>query len=195
MKVLQCSKCGRNQSQGKFCLDCGSKLNEIITTEIKFKPIKSGRTSDQLKRDIRNWLGRLGIQQSDIIINSSGGESQVEYSLKNVVYKFSSHLQDSITNNLAAVEQFLHHRVLGIERGIESREQAFAGYEALPDLTNDDNFDPYLALGFKEHVDLEVAKDKFKQLAKRFHPDVNDSPEASRQFQSIKKAIDMIEKK
>ena len=38
-------------------------------------------------------------------------------------------MQENITDNLAAVEQFLHYRVLGIERGIETLEQAFAGYE------------------------------------------------------------------
>ncbi|MBR9703478.1 hypothetical protein GOV10_05535, partial [Candidatus Woesearchaeota archaeon] len=58
---------------------------------------------------------------------------EVDYILNNHSYSFKSVLQQNGRNNLAAVEQFLHHRVIGIERGIESVEKAFKGYEALPD--------------------------------------------------------------
>ena len=99
-------------------------------------------------------------------------------------------MQENITDNLAAVEQFLHYRVLGIERGIETTEQAFAGYEALPDLSNIEKDDPYLVLGFSEKVDIETAKAKFKKLAKMHHPDRGGNPE---QFNRIRQAIRRIE--
>jgi len=192
LKYLFCNKCNKRQASGKFCLDCGMPLKEAISNEVKFKPIETNRTADQLKRDVRSWLNRIGVQNPDIQIRSNAQEAEVEYILNNNIYTFKSHLQKNITNNLAAVEQFLHYRVLGIERGIETVEQAFSGYEALPDHTDENNFDPYQALGFKEPVDQETAVKKYKELARRFHPDVNNSPEASAQFQRINKAIKML---
>lgn len=194
MKVMRCNKCNKSQNSGKFCLDCGQPLEEIITEEVKFKPIGTGRTSDQLKRDVRKWLIRIGVQQPNITINLSSEGASVEYTLKNNVYTLSSTMQKIPALNLAAVEQLIHFRVLGIERGIETADQAFAGYEALPDFTDEKNFNPYNALGFKEKVSEEEAIKKYKKLSKMWHPDVNDSPEASRQFQNIKKAIDLITK-
>ena len=73
MKILKCTKCGRSQKEGKFCLDCGGSLVEVITSEVKFKPIETTRTAEQLKRDVRNWLMRIGVQPPDIKINLADG--------------------------------------------------------------------------------------------------------------------------
>jgi len=132
MKIKKCIPCNRVQKDGNFCLDCGKELTEIITSDVSFKPIESGRDSSALKRDVRKWLNRIGIQNSDIQIDGSDG-AEIVYRLNGKEYHFKSVLQKTNNNNLAAVEQFLHHRVLGIERGIESAEMAFKGYEALPD--------------------------------------------------------------
>jgi len=195
MKILKCTKCGKTQQTGKFCFDCGNKLEEIITSQVIFKPIDSNRTADQLKRDVRTWLGRLGVQQTDIKINSEGGSARIEYALGKNIYTFASHLQNNITNNLAAVEQFLHYRVLSIERGIETLEQAFAGYEALPDFSDGAEFEPYIALGFTEKVSFQEANTRFKMLAKKYHPDVDKSEVSKKEFDRIRKAIQMIEEK
>jgi len=193
MKKLLCPDCKKTRNYGKFCLDCGTPLTEVITSDTKFKRMKTNRSSSTLKIDVRNWLGRIGVQQGDIKIAADGEEAKITYALKGQTYSFTSNLQDSEADNLAAVEQFIHHRVIGIERGIETEEQAFAGYTQLPDLSNLEAQDPYQALGFKEPVDKETAKKKYKELARKFHPDVNNSPEAARQFQSLKRAIDKIE--
>ena len=150
------------------------------------------KNSDQLKKDIRNWLTRLGVQQSDIQIGTSEQGATVEYMLARVRYTFTSTLQNNRTNNLAAVEQFLHYRVLGIERGIETVEQAFKGYEALTDQT-ESTMNPYHVLGFEDKVPIETARAKYKELAKSYHPDVNDSDEAKKQFQMINIAMKKIE--
>lgn len=189
MKILMCNKCDRKQTTGKYCLDCGSELTSVITSSVKFKKIDSNRTSDHLKRDIRNWLGRIGVQNPDIKISTAGAESRVEYVLDGKTYSFSSHLQDSITNNIAAIEQFLHGRVLSIERGIETMERAFAGYAALPDYSN-----PYQVLGFEKEVPLAEAKSKFNELAKQLHPDVAiDRAGAHERFLTISAALKKIE--
>ncbi len=194
MKILKCTKCSKKQNQGKYCLDCGSPLETVVTSNVEFKPIKTKRTAEHLKKDIRNWLGRIGVQQPDIKINSYDGMTTVQYTLGKSLYSFSSCLQDSITNNIAAVEMFLHSRVLGIERGIETVEDAFAGYEALPDYTNENNNDSYTALGFKEKVSKEEARAKYKLLVKKYHPDVNPNKDTHAEFDRIKKAIEKIEK-
>jgi len=136
MKILKCIPCNKQQKEGLFCLTCGQPLKEVITSTVEFKKIDTARSTDTLKRDIRRWLTRIGCQQPEILIANTGGtygSAEVEYILGGKTYTFSSTLQIDYRNNLAAVEQFLHHRVLGIERGIESTNQAFAGYEALPD--------------------------------------------------------------
>ncbi len=191
MKILKCSKCNRNQKEGKFCLDCGHTLTEIITKDIKFKSIDTSRTADQLKRDVRNWLMRIGVQPTDIKINLAESKARIEYLIDKIIYNFSSIMQKNATNNLAAVEQFLHFRVLGIERGIETTEQAFAGYKALPDPFG--KIDPYIIFGFKQKVPVEQVRVKYKQLAKRYHPDVNPDKKTHSEFNRIKEALDMIE--
>jgi len=193
MKILICSGCGRKQGSGKFCLDCGSKIEEQVISGVSFKKINTGRSSDKLKKDVRNWLARLGVKQSEIQISRNDKEASIEYVLNVMSYLFTSSLQDNYTNNLAAIEQFLHYRVLSIERGIETIEQAFKGYEALPDYTTEQNFNPYTALGFKEEKSFDECNKKYRELAKRFHPDVNDSDYAKEQFQLINKAIKLIQ--
>lgn len=128
-----CSSCNRSQSKGSFCLDCGQTLEERKVEKKSFRPINTRRSSDTLKADIRKWLERVGCAQTDIQITANGmyGEAEVMYLLDGTTYAFKSFNQSKVKDNLAAVEQFLHARVLGIERGIESVEQAFAGYAAL----------------------------------------------------------------
>lgn len=161
MKHLVCSNenCNTIQKTGKFCLDCGHPLNEVFTKDIQFKPIKTKRNSEALKRDVRNWLSRIGCAQTDIKMRRDGDTAEVEYVLDGNEYQFSSHLQANYTNNLAAVEQFLHARVLGIERGIETVEQAFKGYEALPDPNT--------------HI-RTLSDSELRQEIKLYHPDVGD---------------------
>ena len=192
MKILRCNRCNKNQSSGKFCLDCGQTLTEVITTDVKFKKIDSVKPAETIKKDIRSWLARIGVQQGEISIRNSNDLVEVEYVLNKKKYIFSSHMQKNIQSNLAAVEQFLHYRVLGIERGIESAEQAFAGYEALPDFTGSE--DPYAVLGVNTTDNLEQIRSKFKELAKKYHPDINKTPGADLQFQRIVKAMDAIER-
>ena len=188
MKSLKCIKCGRNQKEGKFCLDCGGILTEVITEEVKFKPISTNRSTEKLKINIRSWLGRIGVQQPDITINISEGKAEVEYILKRQVYTFSSNLQDNARNNLAAVELFLHHRIIGIERGIETIEKAFSGYTQLSDPRVKQN--PYEILGFKEKVNITEARKKYRELTKIHHPDVGGNLQS---FNAINKAMKEIE--
>ena len=159
MKLLKCIPCNRQQKDGKFCLDCGQPLQEVVTTDIEFKKIRTKRNTDAIKKDIRTWLTRIGCQQSEIVITSTGGAygaATVEYILSGKSYTFTSTQQCDYRNNLAAVEQFLHYRVLGIERGIESTEQAFAGYEALPDPTT--------------HLQ-SMSDEQLRREIKQLHPD------------------------
>lgn len=48
-------------------------------------------------------------------------------------------------------------------------------------------------LAFESKVSLDEARKKFKQLAKRYHPDINKDPKLNKNFGMIKKALEMIE--
>lgn len=192
MRQMRCERCSKNYSAGKFCLDCGSTLKELLTKEVKFSKVKTARNVEQLRRDVYNWLSRLGVQKGDVQISTTNEGCSVTYLLSGKKYTFSSTLQDSMTYNLAAVEQFLHYRVIGIERGIEQVENAFKGYEQLPYIKEGEE-DPWHSLGFEGPVDIDTARSKFRSRIKEVHPDVNDSPEAARQFQTMKRAMDRIE--
>lgn len=180
MKTLKCSKCGRSQANGKFCLDCGGSIVEIVTLGVQFRSMETARGVDALKRDVRNWLARLGVQQGDIVIERSGEEAKVEYKLLNLRYSFRSHRQKNFTNNLAAVEMFLHHRVIGVERGIETAEQAFAGYAALP--SPEDMKET--ATGYEG-----LSREELKNLLFLYHPDQGREP-STEKFAQVKKALD-----
>jgi len=114
---------------------------------------------DSYKKKIRVWLNRIGVQNQDIMISSGGDDAEISYRLSGQSYTFRSFAQDNKTCNLAAVECFLHARVIGIERGIESIEQAFAGYEALPDPNT----------RIKDLSDSQLRKE-----LKNHHPDTGD---------------------
>jgi len=187
MKKLMCNDCNRTQTTGKYCLDCGTQLS-VVETKV-YKPIDTLKSNSTVKRDVRKWLERIGVHQFDIKIKSNGETAKIEYVLDQKVYSFESFQQNNITNNLAAIEQFLHYRVLGIERGIETVEKAFAGYEALPDHTNN----AYAVLGATKTDSLAVIKTKYKTLAKMFHPDINKGVEAEEQFKKINEAWEKIQ--
>lgn len=175
MKTLSCPKCNRVQSSGKFCLDDGSQLIEKVTLGIKFMPIRNvARTVDQLKRDVRNWLSRIGVKNEDIKIttNERDGTASIEYLLLGKRYNFESHRQRNVTYNMAAIEQFLHFRVLSIEHGIETAEQAFGSYAAIEGTV------PY---EFQTESQLRDA-------LKRFHPDTGNGNTV--EFMKVKAELD-----
>lgn len=51
---------------------------------------------------------------------------------------------------------------------------------------------PYKVLGINQNASLKEAKEAFKQLAKKYHPDTNKSPDAEAKFKEINQALDMI---
>lgn len=163
MKEIYCPKCTKTFTQGSFCPHDGTKLLTRVTAKVEFRPIKTERNAEIIKRDAKQWLQRIGV--SEIVFSSMNNAVSVSYVLQGKTYKFTSHMQDSITNNLAAVEQFLHHRVLGIERGIETSEQAFAGYVQLADMSSD---------YFAACKTLSDAEQLYRQLSKQLHPDRNN---------------------
>lgn len=193
MKIIKCPTCNKKYNTGKFCLDCGVKLIEEVKLGVDFKPIKTRKHFDTIKKDIRQWLNRLGVKNEDIKIKTDNDvEMQVDYVLLNQHYKFRSYRQENKSDNLAAIEQLIHYRILGIERGIEEVEQAFKGYEALPDYTNGQET-IWQVLGFQTIVPLDEARAKFKQMAKMYHPDLNPDKSTHEIFNKKKEAMDLIE--
>ncbi len=184
MKEIYCPKCQRTYSAGSFCPVDGSKLLTRITSTVEFMPIRTKRSSEELKSDARRWLERIGV--SDIVFSSENNIAQIEYVLNNRRYIFRSTLQERLTDNIAAIEQFLHYRVLGIERGIETSEQAFAGYAELEHMSKD-----YFA-GVNTR---DEANNRYKDLAKKLHPDRNNGNnegfvELQKQYEAILRTLE-----
>ena len=183
MRTLQCSKCGRTQAVGKFCLDCGGNIIEKVTIGVEFQPIKKcARSAEGLKSDMRKWLARIGVENKDIQIINDRDAAEVNYTLLGQQYTLKSHRQKNFQFNLAAVEQLLHFRVLGIERGIETREQAFAAYVALP---GPEDIDP------KDRGYAGLSKEELKNLLFLYHPDTGKYP-SSEKFNKVKTALDSL---
>lgn len=174
MITLECEKCKRKQSGGKFCLDCGGRMMQKVTLGVKFNPINTSKDAGKLKMDIRRWLTRIGVQNQDIQILKEGEAAGVDYILLGKKYAFKSFHQERFSDNLAAIEIFLHNRVIGIERGIESTDKAFAGYTALPAPDN-----------YAKMTDAEL-----RDLLKEFHPDTGGDSANVGEFMKVKQEID-----
>lgn len=52
--------------------------------------------------------------------------------------------------------------------------------------------DPYKILGVQKHADLQQIRKAYKQLAKEWHPDKSDHPEAETKFVEIKQAYELL---
>lgn len=52
--------------------------------------------------------------------------------------------------------------------------------------------DPYQVLGVDRRADAETIRKAYKKLARRWHPDINDAPEADGRFKSINAAYDIV---
>ena len=149
-----------------------------------------GKSVWRIKEDIYKWLTRLGVHEGDITIKAGKDNKEkavVRYVFKGQDYELSTAKASVYTKNLHFIELLIHSRVLGIERGIETLEQAFAGYTALPDYTN---ASPFQVLGVPENSSLDLCKKKFKQLAKLYHPDVNE--DEGSHFLRLKNALEAI---
>lgn len=51
--------------------------------------------------------------------------------------------------------------------------------------------DPYMILGLRRGASARDIKQAYKQAVREWHPDKNDSPDASEKFMSIKQAYEV----
>lgn len=89
----------------------------------------------------------------------------------------------TVHDNLRSIGLAISH-LRGMERhgGAGMMERAFEGFAALP---VPDQFDAWAILGLKPGADRDAIEAKFRELAKRHHPDVGGASEA---FLSLHKA-------
>lgn len=73
-------------------------------------------------------------------------------------------------------------------RGTKMRIAAAVGKEGVPR-------DPYEALGVSRSASLKDIKRAFRQKALKYHPDVNDAPDAKEQFMAYKRAYQTLSDK
>lgn len=63
---------------------------------------------------------------------------------------------------------------------------------AVRTIPDDPRLAPYLVLGVETDTPLEAIKHAYRNLARRYHPDLNDDPAAHEQMQRINAAYDAI---
>ena len=105
------------------------------------------RNTFKVKGDIVRWLTRLNIHESDIGFTTmktvtiknpkflwktmERQQAGVTYVYKGKSYLLTCQTEEVYTENLNNIQILIHSRVIGIERGIEDVEKAFAGYMAI----------------------------------------------------------------
>lgn len=52
--------------------------------------------------------------------------------------------------------------------------------------------DPYTVLGVDKNADKKVIKSAYRQLAKKYHPDISKEPDADVKFKDIAEAYDIL---
>lgn len=172
-----------------------NKINvngEVI--EIKQNLIKTSRGIPILRNDILTWLKRIGISGEYVSINYGASMrdswAEVSWEVNGKPYFYRCQSQNRPVDNLAAVEQLVHQEVLFIQRGIKTLGQMLNQF-ALPAPEDiKDSFDPRKVLGIPKNVtDKEYIKYKFREAAKKHHPDKGGDPE---KFKDIQKAWEML---
>jgi hypothetical protein len=153
----------------------------------------------RVKDEIVKWLTRVKVHESDITFitakpvevqktpwkKATYSQAGVKYIYKGREYILSCKVDENYSENLNYINILIHSRVIGIERGIEDIEQAFAGYVAITHIKT-----PRGVLGCHDAATKEECKLAFKRLAKSYHPDAGGDSEM---FSRINQAMREIE--
>ena len=172
-------------------------MNQIVNVNGKQVEIKVNKMSvsgqhGYYKRNIFNWLDRIGIEKEYINVDHSvyGYEqpwAEVRWIVNGKEYRYRCSSQDTGTKCLAAVEQLVHFEVLFIERGIKTFTQVMNQF-LLENHTGGRS--PHEVMGLPiDMKDKEYIKWKYKRLAKELHPDTGGDPE---KFKELKEAYDQL---
>jgi hypothetical protein len=156
----------------------------------KLAKLNISRGLDEVRSDLVKWLVRLGVLRQDIIINSgetstNGRQSsfaEVSYAFKGRRYSYRLDKYVSIKENLGAIEMLVHGRVLGVERGVESFESAFAGWKLLEHKSVGGSLGLRFFEGCKTQEEL---KSKRNELIKQYHPDKAGGSKAANDIWSV----------
>ncbi len=137
------------------------------------------------KEHLYKWLIRIGVHEGDITIRSDPNKQNraiVQYIYKGENYNITADKKTKYAANLHNIENLIHSRVLGIERGIETLEQAFAGYTALADHSKGYNY-------FEGCNNKDQIRVRFKTLAKKLHSDTGGNDD---EFKAMKQQYEKL---
>ena len=134
----------------------------------------------------RALLKRVDIEEFDVNTDPTTGQAVLWFRTKKgkeIEIRCTS--QKNGSGNLAAIMLWLHSRIINLERGIETFDNAFAGYLRLtgsteqvygrgpqqPTNLTQAELQAMRTLGIEAIDSWIVMGEKFKSLAKTFHPD------------------------
>lgn len=158
---------------------------------------------DQLFEELRRLRAEAVIISSNVPLRKDGlpyanyrapedPGVAVYFKLKGKPHVLACDRWDKIKDNLRAIG--LHVAAIrGIERwGVGSVEQAFMGYQALPESPNGNNQRPWwVVLNVRPDASLEQIKAAYRQKARQYHPDAQGS---DAQMAEINRAWDQAQK-
>lgn len=150
------------------------------------------------KNKIFDALNSIGVTKEYVDVEFGGGTGQLANSYAKVTwhingkeYVFRSDAQRTEIDNLAAIAQVIDVDCRAIRRGIKDYVATMRQYDALPDYSDGPRkrhwsqvFDVPTSM-----KDLEYLNWKYKQLAKKLHPDSGGSDEAFQELQEAWKEI------
>jgi len=155
-------------------------------------------------------LARIGVHESDVLLDRNTGTARLWFHQNNgkeVEIRCSS--QRTSSGNLAAVIIWLKSRVINVERGIETLDNAFSGYLRLTGQTfeqqgvvsNEENAElskTFAVLELSLEASNEEIKRKYKLLAGMYHPDNTrmdeNKPVYEEKMSTLNAAFDQIKK-
>lgn len=168
------------------------------TIEIQVNENNSIKNIHTLRKEIIKWLSRIGITEDYVNIeyNKYGYEepfASISWVVNGKEYYYECKTQKTATKCLASIEQLVHYEVIFIERGIKSFAQVMNQFKLGYDPSGPTMKTPREILNIPAGVnDFEFVKFKYKELAKKYHPD-NKETGSENKFKELQEAYKSLE--
>lgn len=170
--------------------------------------LTNSRPVEAAMREIRDWLDKIRVNGLTINTNYDARQNiallKFTYNGKN--YEFVSRKQKNCRLNMWAITRAMESKVRNHIMGIEdfgTSMQAYVQLENKSEYQQHTEIKPvneknYIILGISPLASNDELKERYKELAKSFHPDMALSDEAKKEFEKrfaeINQAWDEIQK-
>ena len=169
----------------------GHDIN-IITVRDSFY-----RRAIQYSNKIKTSLRRLGVNEDDIEINviraaMKKGEAKVEWYMDGHNMEYSYKLAPKYVENMYVISKVIELQIKDLVEGVITMQDFLASFHEEDDVT-DERKQAREILGLHaEENDMQVINKTYKDLAKKYHPDMDEG--CIHKFKEINKAHKVIKR-